>query len=143
MKSSLIRAVQNVAVGLTASVTPIARRTEEARTAQVEERHPLHESIQLLNAMRESGGIRRVHKGYGDNGLVIDQTPEKIMRHTDFDTLNESIVTNSDRKDPGPVWAGYGPVIESAPARKPTPEELARLNFESTSVTLQDELFGK
>jgi hypothetical protein len=140
--NSLIRFAKETAVGLAASVTPIAKRLEEAQTAQVEQRHPLHESIQLLNAMRAAGGIRRVHKGYGDNGAVEGQTPEKILRHTDFDSLHESMVTGEDRKDPGPGWAGYGPIIESEPPRKFSREEVASVNMNSTSVTLQDELFG-
>ena len=144
--NSILRFAKETAVGLTASITPVARRLEETKTQQEEQRHPLHESIQLLNAMRASGGIRKVHKGFGDNGIVVDHTPDKILRHADFHGLHESISSDTERPDAG--WVGYGKVLESGEKPKFTVDEVRQavqnMNGGRSSIpSLQEELFGK
>lgn len=146
---SVTRFIKETAVGLAGSITPAVKRLENAETEIREERHELHESLMILNAMRAMGGVRRVTEGNGDNGEVQGHIPDRVAKHMALEELHEHI-TNGTNFSPEARWGQYGPVVTSdgvPEKRKFSVEEVARAQGEinsgrSSTITIQDELFG-
>lgn len=152
------RIIREILIGATASGAAGNREEpayeSQSKAAIVHERHQFQESIELLNAMRRVGGVRRIARGTNDNGAPVGQISERVMRHTTFDELHSHIVNDTEFDGPA-QWGQFGEAVRSE-----TPmdrNELLRMQASAeqkrravTEVhqpkhvrTLQDDLFGR
>lgn len=153
----LRRIIREALIGATSSGAVTKQRdvTSEvhSKTAIVVERHQFQESIELLNAMRKVGGVRRIESGSNDNGAPVGQISERVMRHVDFEGLNGHIQNGTDY-DPreAPQWGQFGEAVRTeVPIERHRRPEIAPHQAQSAAVevhrpknvrTLQEELFG-
>ena len=101
------------------------------------EKHQFHESLELLNAMRRVGGVRRIARSCelggvqngADNGAPMGQISERVMRHVDFESLNQHIQHDTEFKTPQKThWGAF----ESRGANSPMPEDRRRHEYGKT-----------
>ena len=150
--------VRNTALGVASLVPAMKRIAEKSCEDIVDEKHQYHESIQLLNAMRRTGGVRTIKAGTNDNGVPVGQLSERVMRHVNLDSLNSRIASGYDEVGyadsvdpvPGSDWGTFGQVVPEVEPRIPRPKPSTaeamqaynNLNKPTNVKTLQEELFG-
>jgi hypothetical protein len=161
------RLIREAIIGATSSgaAGPRQESTEEikSKTTIVCERHQFHESLQLLNAMRAMGGVRRVARSAScDAGVPVGEIPERIMRHTNFGAINERLNTEAfedpsvpETSAPPPSWGQYGDALRSETPMSHEDLTMMQATHEQKRAaaenvhkpqnvrTLQDDLFGR